>query len=77
MHPTLHTAQPVLPKTGRLAAVIDSHWPPEEPAYRPQPQEIDDDTPLELDDEYWEALAPDDDYEPFPEQGDFWTEDGL
>jgi len=26
----------------------------------------------ECDDEYWEALIPDDDYEAMPEEGDFW-----
>lgn len=36
--------------------------------------EVDDETLLELDEEYWEALIPDDDYEPTPEEGDFWTD---
>ena len=36
--------------------------------------EVDDETLLELDEAYWEALLPDDDYEPLPEQGDFWTD---
>ena len=58
-------------------STIESDWPEEEPAYRPHPQELDDDAPLELDDEYWEALIPDDDYEPLPEYGDFWTTDRL
>lgn len=40
-----------------------------------EPDEIDDDWPLELDDEFWEALKPEDDYEPLPERGDFWTDD--
>jgi hypothetical protein len=40
-----------------------------------EPDEIDDDSPLEFDDEYWEALTPDHDYEPLPEHGDFWTDD--
>jgi hypothetical protein len=35
---------------------------------------IDDDFPLELDEDYWNALLPEDDYEPLPEYGDFWTE---
>ncbi len=59
-------------------STVDSDWPLEEPPYRDVPDEpegVDDDTPLELDDESWEALIPDDDYEPLPEQGDFWTED--
>jgi hypothetical protein len=58
-------------------STIDSDWPEEEPAFRPDPQELDDDSPLELDDEFWDALVPDDDYEPLPEYGDFWTNDGL
>jgi hypothetical protein len=41
---------------------------------RPEPEEIDDDFALELDDEYWEALIPDDDYESAPDEGDFWTD---
>jgi hypothetical protein len=28
----------------------------------------------ELADEDWEALVPDDDYEPLPDYGDFWIE---
>jgi len=36
--------------------------------------ECDDESLLELDDEYWEALIPDDDYEVLPEPGDFWTD---
>ena len=53
----------------------------DEPRETPDPlllhptfDEVDDDTLLELDEEYWEALLPDDDYEPLPEQGDFWTD---
>ena len=58
------------------ADYIDSTWPTEEPD-EGQPISTDDDdhTPMELEDDYWEALAPDDDYEPLPEPGDFWTED--
>ncbi|MCC6491955.1 MAG: hypothetical protein IT424_02920 [Pirellulales bacterium] len=59
---------------GPRCASIDADWPPEEPAFRPQPQELDGDSPLELDDEYWEALTPDDDYEPYPQYGDFWPD---
>lgn len=55
-------------------ATVDSDWPLEEPPFHDGPDEIDDDVPLELDDEYWEALSPDDDYEPLPEPGDFWTD---
>jgi hypothetical protein len=36
--------------------------------------ECDDDSLLELDDEYWEALLLDDDYEVQPERGDFWID---
>lgn len=54
----------------------------------PRPVELDDDVPLEdgapteeapvddwaieLDEDQWEALIPEDDYEPMPEYGDFW-----
>lgn len=55
-------------------STIDTTWPLEEPQRGPEPEEIDDDAPLELDDDYWDALLPDDDYEPFPEYGDFWTD---
>ena len=51
---------------------VDSDWPLEEPPYS---DDVDDPMPLELDDECWEALTPDDDYEPMPDYGDFWTED--
>lgn len=69
------SAQPASPRACSFrAASNDSIWPPEEPAYRPDPHDIDDDTPLELDDDYWEALLPDDDYEPYPAPGDFWTD---
>jgi hypothetical protein len=33
-----------------------------------------DEAELELDDECFDVLAWDDDYEPLPEPGDFWTE---
>ena len=36
--------------------------------------EIDSDFPVEIDDDAWDAFLPDDDYEPLPEYGDFWTE---
>jgi hypothetical protein len=38
----------------------------------PDLDELDDDSPLDLDDECWDALLPDDDYEPRPDPGDFW-----
>jgi hypothetical protein len=40
----------------------------------PERDEIDDDWSLELDGEYWDALIPDDDYEPQPDERDFWTD---
>ncbi len=36
--------------------------------------ECDDESLLELDEAYWEALLLDDDYEVQPEQGDFWID---
>jgi hypothetical protein len=36
--------------------------------------ECDDESLLELDEEYWEALLLDDDYEVQPERGDFWID---
>ncbi len=39
------------------------------------PAEIDDRTPMEFDDEPWDAFLPDEgSYEPHPEPGDFWIE---
>jgi hypothetical protein len=50
-------------------------WPPDDvDDGRPELDEIDDDWSLELDDGYWDALTPDDDYEPQPEPGDFWPD---
>ena len=40
----------------------------------PEDPEEEERTPLEFDDEPWEAFVPDDDHEPQPEPGDFWTE---
>lgn len=51
---------------------LDDPWPLEEPGC--EPAEMDDEAPLELDDETWDALLPDDDYESHPEYGDFWTD---
>jgi hypothetical protein len=56
-------------------SIIDSEWPLEEPTYGSDPEEIDDDAPFEFDAEYWDALLPDNDYEPLPEYGDFWPPD--
>ena len=47
---------------------------PFESLLHPTFDECDDESLLELDDEYWEALLPDDDYEVLPEPGDFWTD---
>jgi hypothetical protein len=50
---------------------------------RPFPRHVDARTPPEaeveasapdIDDECWDVLVPDDDYEPIPEPGDFWTD---
>jgi len=39
-----------------------------------QPQ-VDQDAPLpDLNDDFWDALLPDDEHEPLPERGDFWVE---
>jgi hypothetical protein len=71
------SAQEVVAMLLAACSRIDSQWPQEEPGSRPDQEEIDDDSPLELDDDYWDALIPDDDYEPLPEYGDFWTDDKL
>jgi len=34
----------------------------------------DEHTPLELEDDRWDAFLPEDDQEPLPELGDFWIE---
>ena len=39
-----------------------------------QEHEDDEELPPPLTDEDWEALVPDDDYEPLPEYGDCWRE---
>jgi hypothetical protein len=36
--------------------------------------EIDEDAVRKLDEDLRDALLPDDDYEPLPEYGDFWTD---
>jgi hypothetical protein len=36
--------------------------------------EGDEQMPPAMNDDDWEALIPDDDYEPLPEYGDFWPE---
>lgn len=47
---------------------------PMEPLLHPTFDECDDESLLDLDAEYWEALLLDDDYEVLPEKGDFWTD---
>ena len=37
-------------------------------------REIDDEFPRELGDDPWDVFVPEDDYEPLPENGDFWTD---
>jgi hypothetical protein len=44
-----------------------------EPQPSRPPREINDDVPRELGDP-WDVFVPEDDYEPLPENGDFWTE---
>lgn len=61
------------------AAAIDSDWPDEEPEQRSDSidgifDDADEDAPLELDVDDWDALDFDDEYEPEPGYGDFWTE---
>ena len=39
------------------------------------PWDWDDRTPIELDDDHWDALLPDEDQgDPLPEPGDFWID---
>ncbi len=49
------------------------HEPTDSRPRRP-PREIDDDFPRELGDDPWDVFVPEDDYEPLPQYGDFWTE---
>ena len=63
------------PRFTTCAGTPGDAWPEDDPTTPEPPPELDDETPLELDDdEFWQAIAPDDDYEPVPEPGDFWTE---
>jgi hypothetical protein len=62
-----------------LAAFPNRHWPDEDlsiPAEIPDelPGEFDDDWPLELGDDVFDAFTLDDDYEPTPDPGDFWPD---
>lgn len=59
----------------RLTVHSDSNEGADEPQFAPElsPDFADDHSTLELDDDCFEALTPDDDYEPLPEPGDFWT----
>ena len=60
--------------------IITGGWPEDHPNGEPEvpksdvPDEFDDDWPLELGDDVFDALTPDDDYEPTPDPGDFWPE---
>jgi hypothetical protein len=57
------------------AEILPSPVRDPEPVPPAEPQrEIDDDFPRELGDDPWDVFVPEDDYEPLPEYGDFWTE---
>ncbi|MCG8448602.1 MAG: hypothetical protein MI725_03355, partial [Pirellulales bacterium] len=47
-------------------------WPDEQE----HPLDADDNTPLEFDDDFWDAFSTDDEaeIEPLPEPGDIWVE---
>lgn len=64
----------ILPFPPNVSSDEVPHAAPDPLLLHPTFDEVDDDTLLELDEEYWEALLPDDDYEPTPEEGDFWTD---
>lgn len=64
----------MLPRAHLQARLPPPPWQMPEDPDAPDP-DFDDDGPLELDDEAWEVFIPDDDYEPLPEYGDFWTDD--
>jgi hypothetical protein len=52
----------------------DAAWPEDDPDDgEPDLDEVDDDWLLQFN-EYWDALLPDDDYEPLPDPGDFWPD---
>ena len=61
-----------LAREGALLAACDIDEAGLESLLHPTFDECDDESLLELDDEYWEALILDDDYEVMPEEGDFW-----
>jgi hypothetical protein len=48
--------------------------PARQPPVAAVPSEAPPEAPRQIDDECWDALLLDDDYEPPPEPGDFWIE---
>lgn len=62
-HPLLPFTEPIELDDAELESILH-------PAF----EECDDDVLLELDDEYWDALLPEDEYEVQPEEGDFWID---
>jgi hypothetical protein len=57
-------------------AALSPHFPDEDQAFPHEfPDEFDDDWPLELADDIFDALTPDDDYEPIPDPNDFWPDE--
>jgi hypothetical protein len=68
----MRNKKPTPPKEGNLPAAGPDEAAGEDSDF--DLDELDGDAALHLDDEYWEALLPEDDYEPFPEYGDFWTD---
>jgi len=68
----MRNKKPMPPKEGNLPLEDPDEVAGEDPEF--DREELDSDAALQLDDEYWQALIPEDDYEPFPEYGDFWTD---
>ncbi len=55
--------------------MIDQN-PREMPSESDLPRDFEDRTPLEIEDDRWDAFLPDDDQlDPLPDPGDFWIED--
>jgi hypothetical protein len=67
----MRNKKPTPPKEGNLPPE-DADEDAEDPDF--DLDELDGHAAIQLDDEYWEALLPEDDYEPLPEYGDFWTD---
>lgn len=63
-------APPILP----LIREIEPDVGPFHSLLHPTFDEVDDESIMELDDKYWEALLPDDDYETLPDKNDFWID---